>query len=197
MSGIADRLEIAHGEELGRVLARCAGGDRQAWRDLLAEVRRVTLGLGRHRYHLGVEDAEDVAQIVQLRVAKRLSQLRRADSFPCWIHRLVHHAVVDHLRQRRPVISLEDLPAAGEDHWAAPEAEDVFDQIALRADLSRALDRLPPQYREPIRLHVLQGLPQDEVGRLLGRPRTTVASQIERGLRRLQRTLSPALSGSW
>lgn len=193
MSGIADRLESACGEQVGRVVALCAAGDAGAWRSLLAEVRRVALTLGRQRYSLGREDAEDVAQIVQLRVAERLSQLRRADSFPCWVHRLVHHAVVDHVRQRRPFLSLEDLPVGSND-FAEPEGENVFDQVTLRADLSRALERLPARYREPIELHLLEGLAQDEVGRLLGRPRSTVASQIERGLRRLERTLSPGVA---
>ena len=50
--------------------------------------------------------------------------------------------------------------------------------------------RLPARYREPIQLHLVRGLPQEEVGRRLGRPRSTVATQVERGLIRLRRSLS-------
>jgi RNA polymerase sigma-70 factor (ECF subfamily) len=159
-----------------------------AWNRLLSEVRRLAMDLARWRYRLGREDAEDVAQAVQIRVTDRLPQLRSSECFPSWLRRLVRHAVIDHLRQRRPTLSLEEL--TDPDAAAGPETGDVFDQITLRADLDRALSRLPAHYRQPIRMHVLEGLPQDEVGRLLGRPRSTVASQIERGLRRMERTLS-------
>jgi RNA polymerase sigma-70 factor (ECF subfamily) len=96
-----------------------------------------------------------------------------------------------------------DAPSESEDGheraWGeslpAPKAEEAYDQVLLRMDLDQALARLPALYQEPIRLHVLQGLPQDEVGRRLGRPRSTVATQIERGLHRLRRTL-PGLTGA-
>jgi RNA polymerase sigma factor (sigma-70 family) len=100
------------------------------------------------------------------------------------------------LRQRRPLLSL-DAPVASDDasesEWEellpAPDAEDAYEQVLLRMDLERALSRLPDRYRRPIELHVLQGMPQDEVGRRLGRPRSTVATQIERGLHRLRRSI--------
>ncbi len=172
------------------LLGRCAAGDAQAWGSLLADVRALALRLGRWKYRLGAEDAEDVAQAVQIRISERLGQLRDTAAFPHWVRRLVHHAVVDLIRQRRPAVRLDDLPRAVTEAIPEPRAGAAFDQIALREDLRRALSRLPEHYRAPIQLHVLEGIPQDEVGRLLGRPRSTVASQIERGLKRLERSLS-------
>jgi RNA polymerase sigma-70 factor (ECF subfamily) len=154
-------------------------------------VRRLSLDLGKWKYRLGREDAEDLAQVVQLRVTQRLQQLRDPAAFPAWVRQLTHHAMVDLLRQRRSTLSLDEPLPAGES-GAELDTLERYERIELRTDLDRALARLPPLYREPIELHVLDGLPQDEVGRLLGRPRSTVASQIERGLRRLRRTLSPA-----
>jgi RNA polymerase sigma-70 factor (ECF subfamily) len=126
---------------------------------------------------------------VQLRVAQRLPQLREAGAFHAWVRQLTHHAALDGFRQRRPTLSLDEPLPTGE---VGMDLDTVkrYDQIVLRADLEQALARLPTLYREPIELHMLDGIPQDEVGRLLGRPRSTVASQIDRGLRRLQRTLS-------
>lgn len=176
------------------LLSRCAQGDARAWDRLLGEVRRLVLELGRWRYSLGREDAEDVAQVVQLRVAQRLPQLRQAGAFPVWVRRLAHHAMIDHLRQHRALVSLDELAATSPELELEPAAADEYEQVLLRADLDDALARLPDHYREPIRMHVLLGLPQDEVARLLGRPRSTVASQVERGLRRLQRVLSPTVA---
>jgi len=178
-------------DETSQLLRRCAEGDARAWERLLAHVRRLAFDLGRWKYRLGNEDAEDLAQVVQLRVTQRLSQLRDPSAFPFWIRRLTHHAAVDSLRQRRSMRSLDEPLPSGE----SPEElviADPYDRIVLRADLDRALARLPLHYREPIELHLLEGISQDEVGRLLGRPRSTVASQVERGLRHLQRALTAA-----
>jgi RNA polymerase sigma-70 factor, ECF subfamily len=107
----------------------------------------------------------------------------------------VHHVALDMLRQRRPMVSLDEM-VTPEAHLAEPaEAADPYDLALLRTDLRQALDRLPALYREPIRLHLLQGMPQDQVGQCLGRPRSTVATQIERGLGRLRRSL-PSLAAT-
>lgn len=172
------------------ILARCAAGDAAAWRRLLSDVRETAFDAARRRYGLKTDDAEDVAQTVLIRVTERVSQLRDRKAFPAWVRRLVHHAVVDLVRARKaPSVSLDDL-GCGEGRPREPEAPDQYEQILLRADLDQALARLPERYREPIRLHLLDGLQQDDIGRLLGRPRSTVASQIERGLHRLQRYLT-------
>src|SRR5438309_1198412 len=106
-----------------------------------------------------------------------------------WVRRVIHHVALDMLRQRRPLFSLDDLTESTHEIAAEPEGTDPYDLALLRTDLTRALSRLPAHYREPIQLHLLQGLPQDQVGQRLGRPRSTVATQIERGLGRLRRTL--------
>jgi RNA polymerase sigma-70 factor (ECF subfamily) len=187
-------MRVQLGDDLERLVAECQGGDgldrETAWKRLLEAVRQLALDAGRWTYHLGPEDCEDVAQVVQLRVVERLSQLRQPAAFPLWVRRVVHHAALDSLRQRRPQFSLDALPAPEAEAIAVSDEDDPYDQILLRADLDRALSRLPDLYQEPIRLHVLLGIPQDEVGRRLGRPRSTVATQIERGLGRLRRSLS-------
>lgn len=178
-------------DELEHLLRGCQRGEARAWDRLLTLVRALALDLGRMKYRLSREDAEDVAQVVQIRVAQRIPQLRENAAFPSWVRRIAHHAALDAIRQRRPMLSLDE-PLPTDETGAALQTAERYDQVALRADLDRALARLPSHYRDPIKLHLLYEVPQDEVGRLLGRPRSTVASQIERGLRRLRRSLPPA-----
>jgi RNA polymerase sigma-70 factor (ECF subfamily) len=207
MMGRTKQFREKLGTDLDGLVEDCTHGSgaarEAAWNRLLEEVRRMALDLGRQNYHLGLEDAEDLAQLVQLRVLERLPQLRQTAAFPLWVRRVIHHAALDMLRQRRPLFSL-DAPRASDngaeldrmEFIPAPDGEDPYDQLLMRMDLDRALSRLPDRYRRPIELHVLQGLPQDEVGRRLGRPRSTVATQIERGLHRLRRSLPGATAAS-
>jgi RNA polymerase sigma factor (sigma-70 family) len=182
-------------EELEQLLNDCAKGDPLAWRRLLEAVRRLALGRALRTYRLGPDDAEDLAQQVQIRVSERLPQLRRHAAFPVWVTRLIHHVALDLLRQRRPLLSLDALPGPETSlrrAWlgaTGEEVPDLYEQALMRALLDDALVRLPVLYREPIRLHLLDGMPQEQVAHRLGRPRSTVATQIERGLRRLRRLL--------
>src|SRR5207249_8874193 len=189
MVGRTERLRSQLGKDLESLVAGCVSGDAAAWERLLDAVRQMALGLGRGSYRMGLEDAEDLAQMVQIRVSERLPQLRQTAAFPVWVRRVIHHVALDMLRQRRPLFSLDDLTESTPEIAAESEATDPYDLALLRTDLDRALDRLPPLYREPIQLHLLQGLPQDQVGQRLGRPRSTVATQIERGLQRLRQSL--------
>jgi RNA polymerase sigma-70 factor (ECF subfamily) len=177
------------GSDLERLVQQCGAGDDAAWRRLLDGVRRLALEAGTRTYRLSREEAEDVAQVVQIRVTERLAQLREPAAFPLWARRMVHHAALDALRQRRPLVCLDDYTPAEADALLPPAA-DPFKNVLLRTDLSRALDRLPERYREPVQLQILQGLPQEEISRRLGRPRSTVATQVERGLMRLRRSLA-------
>jgi len=189
MVGSLIRLRAALGEEIEALVVACASGDPSSWDRLLGRVRRVALDLATRSYRLRPEDAEDLAQAVQLRVLERLPQLRHPRAFPRWVWRLIHHMALEVLGQRRPTLSLE-LLKGWEAGFAAEAAPDPYCQVLLRADLDRALSRLPARYRGPIELHLLDGLSQDQVGQLLGRPRSTVATQIERGLERLRRVLT-------
>src|SRR5947208_1076596 len=190
MPGTTEQLRNRLGDGLEALVNACLDGDELAWRELLESVRQMAFDLGRRTYHLPLDDAEDVAQVVQIRVSERLGQLREPAAFPLWVRRLAQHAVVDLLRQRRSHLSLESLLEPEAETMAMSGLDDPYDRILLRTDLDRALTRLPARYREPIQLHLLRGMPQGEVGRRLGRPRSTVATQIERGLCRLRRSLA-------
>lgn len=187
---------LFHSEsDLRELVDGCRRGERSSWNRLLEEVRVQALRLARWQYRLMPEDAEDVSQVVQVRVAERLNQLRAGAAFQGWLRQLVHHAVVDTIRRRKPVVSLDDPQSGIYDLPEETQDRDAFSEILERMDLNRALDSLPELYRQPIRMHVLGGLPQDEVGRILGRPRSTVATQIERGLGRLRRSFATAAQG--
>ena len=194
MRGKTEHWRIRLGNDLEALLAGCAQDDARAWRRLLEAVRELAMDLALQTYRLSREDAEDLAQLVQIRVSERLPQLRRPGAFPLWVRRVVHSLALDMLRQRRPLVSLDD---PSETSWNAKAERDLahdYDRALLKADLERALSRLPAHYQEPIRLHVLHGMPQDDIGRLLGRPRSTIATQIERGLQRLRRSMLTMLA---
>jgi RNA polymerase sigma-70 factor (ECF subfamily) len=82
------------------LVRRAQAGNAVAFNELVTAYRRRILGtvsrlIGRP------EDVEDVAQEVFLRLYFSLDQLRTAEVFEPWLHRLTVNAALDYLRKRK------------------------------------------------------------------------------------------------
>jgi RNA polymerase sigma-70 factor (ECF subfamily) len=64
-------------------------------------------------------------------------------------------------------------------------------ELAERADVIGRLAKLSPRERDPLLLHVVQGLQYQEIAAMLGIPVGTVQSRISRARTRLARALRP------
>src|SRR5207247_8632786 len=120
--------------------AGCARGSEQSWSRLLEAVRQMAMDLARGSYRMGPEDAEDLAQLVLIRVSTRLPQLRSPEAFPLWVRRVVHHVALDMLRQRRSLLSLDEMPTPAAEMVTESDTADPSALGRRRADLRRAPD---------------------------------------------------------
>jgi RNA polymerase sigma-70 factor (ECF subfamily) len=82
------------------LIERARQGDDAAFSDIVRAYRKRILGtvlrlIGR------IEDAEDVAQEVFLRLYDSLEQLRTAEMFEPWLYRLTVNASYDYLRKQK------------------------------------------------------------------------------------------------
>ena len=81
--------------------------------------------------------------------------------------------------------------------WTSPWkrcTEPLTDDLASEedeppVDLSRALQKLPPRYREVIHLFYYEELSTEEIGRILGRKTSTVRTQLTRARAILKKVL--------
>ena len=103
-------------------------------------------------------------------------------SWPAWLFRVAHNAVVDHYRRRRfpdPLGWFLDRP---DDAPSLPDR-------AIREELVRAaetaLRAIPGRQRAAIYLRHYEGLPYAEVAAVLGVPESTARSLVHRGLKRV------------
>lgn len=101
-----------------------------------------------------------------------------------WLYAITRRATVDAIRRER-------RPTRG-DH--APETDVPvhtmsFERTWEAFEVRRALDTLPREERDVLRLSHLIGLTHTEIARQLGIPLGTVKSRSHRGMRRLEQTL--------
>ena len=105
--------------------------------------------------------AEDLVQDTLIRAWKSIDQLKDTKATKSWLLTIVRRENARHFGRRRPQASetpTEDLAAERSDYDTSTEA------FVLR----RALDRLPPEYREPLLMQVVYGYSQREIANQLG-----------------------------
>lgn len=134
------------------------------------------------------EDAEDLLLEVFLAALERnrLCAVPEGNRLP-WLQRVAQRKVADHYRRafRRPSIPIEQATEA-----LLMEEAQAPEQVALRrearAELSLALQRLPPQYQEVLRLRFAHGLSGPEIGAVLGKQEGAVRVLLSRALKLLR-----------
>jgi len=170
-----------------RLIDRSAGGDQDAFRQLVQQHHRLVINVA-FRALGDMSLAEDVAQEVFLKVYKHLPTYRHEKPFIHWLHRVAGNAVTDALRRSRSILSLDALeqatPAGGGD------PQDVAAQRDIRRTVRNAIANLPPHYRDTLALQVFHELSYEEIARTLDIPLGTVMSRLNAAKRLLRDRLA-------
>ena len=138
------------------------------------------------------DDARDLVQEVLLRLHRGLATYRPG-SLEGWLSRITTNVFLDGVRrrQRRPTDLLPEEPERAERVLPASKpAEETFTDATLSADIQRALDGLPLEFRAAVVLCDVAGLPYQEIATSLGVPVGTVRSRIHRGRALLRESLA-------
>jgi len=158
----------------GDLVDRCRGGDRGAWR-LLYERHAPTV----HRFicALGVpeHEREDACQEVFMAIYRSLGRFRGDARLSTWIYRIAARGANRMVQRRRlnallsTLLLREPAPAPG------PDPSEKTARVHLLDDL---LKRLHPKKRMVLVLFEIEGLPIDEIAKIVGCPENTVWSRL-------------------
>lgn len=146
-------------------------------------------------YRTGSEpDAEDLAAKTFMRAWQHIGTYDdRGVPFSAWLYRIAHNLVANwhRDRSRRKIISLDDLSRwqVNED---GPEAAALFAED--RANLLRAVRRLPADRQELLTLKFVEHLSNAEIGGVMGRSEGAIKSLYHRTLMTLRDELQQELS---
>jgi len=134
-------------------------------------------------------DAEDAVQEACLRAYQAMDRFRGSEGKP-WLLTIVRNVCYSQLRKIRqePAAAPFDDEAHATGYDPA-EANAAAWQEFTSDFLRRALERLPPQHREIIVLHELEGLSYRQIGSIAEIPLGTVMSRLARARARLQTEL--------
>lgn len=130
--------------------------------------------------------ADDLLQTVFLRVHERGGQLRDPERIDAWVWQVARHALLDHLRARRPSVDLDDV---GDDPAMVVAAESPDELAGLATWLATQIAALPPEQAAALRLTEFEGLTMQQAAGRLGLSVSGTKSRVQRGRAELRRVL--------
>jgi len=133
-------------------------------------------------------DAEDIVQEAYLRAFKFFSGFHGANS-RAWLLKIVRHTCYTWLQQNRAhelAIEFDEDLHSGE----SENPETIVLETVNTYLLKRALEALPPEFREAVILRELEGFSYKDIAVIAEVPVGTVMSRLARARKRLQQCLA-------
>src|SRR4030081_2323863 len=138
----------------------------------------------------GRTDSEDVAQEAMLRAFRFFRGFHGGDA-RAWLLQIVRNTCYTWLEKNRPVELMTEF-----DEELHPQPSASPEALAIegnnRERLTRALETLPPRFREVLVLREFEGCSYKEIASITAIPIGTVMSALARARQRLQRALTHA-----
>ncbi|TWT31335.1 ECF RNA polymerase sigma factor SigE [Thalassoglobus neptunius] len=144
-------------------------------------VYSVAIRTVRHR-----QSAEDVTQATFLVLARDAGKVRKSEALAAWLHGVAQRIARKALRRKSKELvsdTVERIPKSSE---TLEEIQSIHEQKVLDEELQG----LPPQYRDALILHFLEGLTYDQTADRLGVTLGVVEGRIKRGKRELRLRLT-------
>ena len=136
------------------------------------------------------QDAQDAVQEAYLRAFRFFAGFR-GDDARAWLLKIVRNACYSWLRAgRRHRDSTEFDETLFTPDVQPPNPEEAVLQNHSDTEVRRALETLPPNFREVLILRELEGMSYREIAEITGMPAGTVMSSLSRGRNRLRQLLA-------
>ncbi len=162
--------------ERPRTFDAARSGDMAAFERMMRQHERLVLATAL-RLTGSMEDARDVSQEVFLKLYRNLDKVQASGALTSWLYRVTVNASYDLRRRRRPESPVEDAgPLASSD----ADPHQTLSESERRRALQLSLRMLPEKERAALVLRDLEGLPTEEVARVLGSSEATVRSQVSK-----------------
>lgn len=131
--------------------------------------------------------AADITQESCLEIIRTLDKLRNPEAFLLWASRIVSHRCMDHYRQTKNEVALEEnedgetildcLP--DESRGSLPEQ--VQEDKEFQKIMWQMLDSLPAEQRQALLLYYFDNLSVAQIAEIQGKPEGTVKSRLNYG----------------
>ena len=135
-------------------------------------------------------EADDLVQETYLRAFRFSHRFEPGTHLRAWLFQILRNTFLTfyRLRERESALAEDGVP-----DWDVPMFHDAPDEsssaVDAHTDLERAMFRLPEEFRTVLLLAEVEGMPLEEISRVMACPVGTVKSRIFRAKERLRTLL--------
>jgi RNA polymerase sigma-70 factor, ECF subfamily len=183
--------QAAGARDWSRLMARAQDGDRDAYRALLEDITPYLRALATRCFR-ETGDIEDAVQDVLLTIHAVRHAYDPGRPFGPWLVAIANRRIIDQLRRQMRARSREiEFTAAHETFSAdATNLQSNFgDTSADEAVLHAAIEHLPPDQRQAIRLLKLEEMSLNEAARASGKSVSALKVATHRAIKSLRKLL--------
>lgn len=169
------------------LVRRVQAGNVDAFEELVRRYDRRVYNIC-YRLMGNERDASEALQDAFMRAYRFINKFEFKSSFFTWLYRIATNVSLSKLRKRErvQVVSLDEpVSPDGDLRFEVPDykysPETMAQQRILRDALKEAVDKLPADYRSVVVLRDLEGLTNEEVGKVLNLSVAAVKSRLHRG----------------
>ena len=178
------------------LLARASSGDREAFGQIYKRHHHIVYRFSRAMTGCATA-AEDVTQEAFVAVFADLNRYdAERSSFTTYLYGIVRNLSRERIRRERRFFSLDALTPHSHRAAYCDDPGDVLEGSEVASEIRRALQRLPPRYRELVLLCDVHGLSYAEAASIVGTSTAAVRSRLHRGRHLLRRRLARFASSS-
>jgi RNA polymerase sigma-70 factor (ECF subfamily) len=190
----------AEGAEEAQWVEQARSGNLAAYDNLIRRYQERIYGTV---YHMtsNHEDANDLTQETFIKAFQAIQTFKGGSSFYTWIYRIAVNKTINYLKQRkhRQGMSLNDLDFNAEND---PDLVALISHNTPRRDaslselqqkLNEAMAKLSDVHRLVVTLHDVQGVPHEEIARIMDCNVGTVRSRLFYARQQLQGSLADYL----
>jgi len=161
-------------EEDFKLVARFKKGDQQAF-ELLVRKHKMTVFNTIYSIMGNIQEADDIAQEVFLKVYTKAGSFRGESSFSTWLYRIVVNSCLDELRKRKNRIISYETEFSQEEKLKlkdvlASKEEDVSEELRrkeLEDIIQKGMNSLPEKDRIILTLKEIEGLSYSEISQIM------------------------------
>jgi RNA polymerase sigma-70 factor, ECF subfamily len=182
-----DSHKAGDGADWSKLMARSQDGDREAYRTLLEAVTPYIRALAARCFKQPT-DVEDAVQDVLLTIHMVRHAYDQGRPFGPWLAAIANRRIIDRLRRDTRRKAREVALSADHATFAEPSANldtETPEEIAL----AQAIERLPPDQRQTIRMLKLNEMSLKEAAAASGRSIPALKVATHRAIKSLRRIL--------
>ncbi len=176
-----------------QLIARFQQGDVQAFDILVRRYKDQLLNFV-YRFVGNRSDSEDIVQETFLRVYKNKHYYKEIAKFSTWVYTIAGNLAKTELRRRKrhKIFSVSNFVNEERDYDIPDKSHSPERKVdgTIKEDIiQKAIEKLPPKFKEVIILRDVQGFAYEEISQILNIPLGTVKSRVNRGRLKLQEDL--------